>query len=446
MSGRGIPLGVGFGKNSRARRTAPVRPSPRAGHTLGFLVLPAFWLLAVLLGVGAVRIGTILHQGYREYPVAATTALVLFALYAVPFVIFVRAVDYLEREPPLLLATAFGWGGLVATSAALSGTPALHELLAKTVSPGFAASWGPALAGPTTEEILKLLGVVVIALVAGRQINSVLDGFVYGALVGLGFQVVENVVFALNAVDLAGGGDRAGPVVATFLMRGFLGGLWSHTLFTALAGAGIAYVVVRRSRSLLTRLGVAAGCFLGAWLCHFLWNSPLLGDGFGYGLPGVIAVLLVKGLPALAVILALIRSAERLEGDYYSAILRSLADPRIATDDEIEALASLRTRLAARRLARTTLGRRGARAVRRLQRAQAHLAVELSREPGSHVPRRQREVLVRRHQLMAVGLAEARSPHRHPAPGPWLALTIRLTGVILAAVAVGLAVRAVGGG
>ena len=86
-----------------------------------------------------------------------------------------------------------------------------------------------------------LVVLVMIALLAGSQINSVLDGFVYGALAGLGFQVVENIVFALNAVDLAGAGDRGGPVVATFLLRGFLGGLWSHTLFTALAGAGVAY-------------------------------------------------------------------------------------------------------------------------------------------------------------------------------------------------------------
>jgi len=371
---------------------------------------------------------------------------VLFALYAIPFVIFVRAVDYLEREPAILLATAFAWGGLVATSAALSGTAALHEILAKAVSPAFAAAWGPALAGPTTEEILKLLGVVIIALVAGSQINSVLDGFVYGALVGLGFQVVENIVFALHAVDLAGGGDRAGPVVATFLLRGFLGGLWSHTLFTALAGAGVGYFVVRRTRSRWHRFGIAAACFGVAWLCHFLWNSPLLGNGFGYGLPGVLAVILVKGIPALAMVLALARSAERLEGDYYSAILTSVADPRIATPGEIRALVSLRTRLAARRLARARLGRRGARAVRRLQRAQAHLAVELSRDPGAQVPGRQRDVLIRRHQLLAVGLAEARSPHRHPSLGPWLTIAVKLSGVILVAVAVGIAVRALGGG
>ena len=47
---------------------------------------------------------------------------------------------------------------------------------------------------------------ILIVLIARAQVNSVLDGMVYGALVGLGFQVVEDIVYAVNAVAVAGTG------------------------------------------------------------------------------------------------------------------------------------------------------------------------------------------------------------------------------------------------
>ncbi len=387
----------------RAHRSAPVRPTPRV-TTMNSLRLPAFWLLVMLLLVGAARVGGMLGQAFARYPVAVTVDVVLFALYAVPFLVFVDRLDYLEREPPLLLATAFGWGGLVATSAAIPANAAADNLLAKLVSPGFAATWGPALAGPTVEEPVKLLGVVVIAMIARAQINSVVDGFVYGAMAGLGFQVVENVLYAANEVAAAGTGDRTTPVVQVFLARGFLAGPWSHTLFTALAGAGVGYAVVRRERGRASRYGVAVVYLLGAWLAHFAWNSPVLAGGFGLGVAGQVVALLVKGIPALVVVLALVRSARHREADYYARMLTDADDPRLATPAEIEALCSPAARSAARRAGYARAGWRGARAVRRLQAAQARLAVELSRgyESGP-VARRRQEVLVARRRLAALG-------------------------------------------
>ncbi|NUR25172.1 MAG: PrsW family intramembrane metalloprotease, partial [Catenulispora sp.] len=203
--------------------------------------MPAFWLLAGLLVVCGARLFTMLDTAYAKFPVATIAAVVLFGLYAVPFWLFIASMDFVEREPPLLLATAFAWGAAVATMVAIPGNQAIHDLLAKLVSPEFAAAWGSAIAGPTIEELLKGLGVIVIVLIARAQINSVLDGMVYGALVGLGFQVVEDIVYAVNAVAVAGQGDEIGPVVSTVFLRGFIAGLWSHTIFSALVGGGIAY-------------------------------------------------------------------------------------------------------------------------------------------------------------------------------------------------------------
>jgi protease PrsW len=355
--------------------SAEVRP----GRAAALARVPAFWVVAALLLAGAVRMALIAGRFATVYPIATGTAVLLFALLAVPFWLVVRELDFLEREPIELLVLAFAWGGLVATSVAIPASTAGENLIAKLGSPELAAGWGAALAGPAVEEIAKTLGVVVIVLIARPQINSVLDGVVYGAMVGLGFQIAEDIVFAVGAVALAGQGDQIQPVIATFLLRGFLSGVWSHTLFGALAGAGIGYLVVRHDRRFARRLGVAVLAWLGAWASHALWNSPLLIDGLGNGALALLAVLVLKGLPPLLLILWLVRYAHDREAAYYVGQLATLRDPELITESEMKVLVSGSARASARRLAGESAGHAGRHAVRRLQRAQARLAVELSR-------------------------------------------------------------------
>ncbi|MFI5893413.1 PrsW family intramembrane metalloprotease [Actinoplanes sp. NPDC051513] len=358
---------------------AAVRPAQGGARLSALARVPAFWVIAALLLAGAIRMSQIAGRLASAYPIAAAAAVVLFALLAVPFWLVVAELDFLEREPTELLVLAFAWGGLVATSVSIPASSALEDLVAKLGSPHLAADWGAALAAPSVEETAKTLGVVAVVLVARSQVNSVLDGVVYGAMVGLGFQIVEDVIFAVGAVALAGQGDQVQPVIATFLLRGFLSGVWSHTLFGALAGAGIGYLVVRRDRRPAHRVGAAVLAFLGAWASHVLWNSPLLGDGIGNGTLALLGVLLLKGLPPLLLILLLVRRAHDREADYYVERLRTLDDPELITPGEVEALGSGSARAAARRYAGQRAGHAGRRAVRRLQHAQAKLAVELSR-------------------------------------------------------------------
>lgn len=429
-------------------------PPPLQRTRTPVIARPAVWMLVLLLVVGGWRLGEILHRTFLVYPVATAAALILFAVYAIPFVVLVRLIDYLDRDPPALLAAGFAWGGLVATSAAISGSAALQNILAKQGSPELAAQWGPALAGAGVEEILKVLGVFAIALVTPYHTASIVSGFSYGALVGLGFQVIEGVVYAVSAAAVYAGHDQVGPVVAAFLVRGFMAGLWSHTLFTALAGAGVAYALVRRDQPVLLRGGVALGLFLTAWGFHFLWNSPVLSVRLGRepfaSFVGAFVIILVKGLPALLVGTVLIVAAERRESDYYAAVLAGLGDPRIATASEIDALVSPRRRLAARKHARLRLGRAGARAVGRLQRAQARLAVAVSREPGPapqlspEVMRLRRVVLRRRHELMALGLGVRETSLRRPAVIAVSALVVGALLIILLLVGADIIARALG--
>ena len=409
-----------------------VRPAP------GGRIAPSLWIVLALLIAGAVRMGGIGARFAAAYPLATVTAVVLFALLAVPFWVIVTELDFLEREPTTLRLIAFAWGALVATAVAIPGSAALENLMAKLGSPHLAADWGAALAAPTVEEIAKTLGIVAIVLIARSHVNSVLDGVIYGALVGLGFQIVENIVFAIGAVALAGRGDDAGPVVATFLLRGFVSGVWSHTLFGALAGVGVGYLVVRHDRSRRRRSAAAALCVLGAWAFHLLWNSPLLRDGLGNGAFALLAVLVLKGLPPLLVTLWLVRRVHDREADYYVGRLARLSDPDLVTPGELAVLRSGAGRSAARWHAGLSAGRRARSAVRRLQHAQARLAVELSR--GAPTDRRCAEIRTLRAGLVALG-----HPEGVPGSFSWRRIASTAGTTALAIAVVWAAVTALGG-
>jgi RsiW-degrading membrane proteinase PrsW (M82 family) len=387
-----------------------VVPTPVGTRRLQSVRQPAFWLLIVLLLAGTARLAALVSTVFMRFPVAAAVAAVMFVLYAVPFVLVTRSVDFFEPEPPLLVGVAAGWGAVVALTTAISGNNAGRSILAKAVSPAFAVAWGPAIVGPSVEEVLKTLGVVVVVLIARKQVNSVADGAVYGAFVGLGFQIVEDFIYAANAVATAGQGDSVEPVIVTFLLRGFVAGLWSHTLFSALAGAGVAYFVVhRRNQTLGRRVGVALAGLAGAWLFHFVWNSPWLDSGFGAGGLGILAALIVKGAPALILIFLLIRWASGHEANFYLGTLLTLGDPRIITTREVAALRTGRRRWLARKYAYARGGRPGKIAARNLQRAQARLALDLSRGGRRAYPLRL-AVLVSRRHLEAIGHPEAVMP------------------------------------
>ncbi len=298
-----------------------VVPTPQGTSRRSSLRLPAFWLLVVALAIGLWRMSMLVSAAFVRFPVATVVAAALFILYAVPFVIVARSIDFFEPEPALLVGAAVGWGAVVATMTAISGNTAARAIVAKLVSPAFATAWGPAIIGPTLEEVLKTLGVVVIVLVARRQVNSVADGAVYGAFVGLGFQCVENFVDAVQR-RCPGRARRQRPTRhrhilvcavsspvcgATRCSPRWPAPVWRTSWCTGATNRSCDVWVSRWP-------GVA-----GAWLFHFVWNSPWFADGFGYGGLGVLAGLLVKGAPALVLIALLVRSASGREADFYVA-------------------------------------------------------------------------------------------------------------------------------
>jgi protease PrsW len=227
---------------------------------------------AVLCLFGAVVLTWQFYRFLVVFPGAAVAAAGLeMPLLLVGFAAFrlLRPV----RAPTLLWsAAALIWGATAAAGCALLANRGLTGLWAKGVGVGFSANWSDALSAPLNEELLKVCGVLMIVLAAPLAINGPLDGLIYGALTGLGFQATENVIYGLNNIVMSGATNPAQAVLNSVLIRVGTTGLGSHWTMTAVAGAGIGYLVVRSRRG--GELAPAIGCLLLAMGMHLLFDAP----------------------------------------------------------------------------------------------------------------------------------------------------------------------------
>jgi len=229
--------------------------------------------------------------------------------------------------------------------------------------------------------------VVLIVLIARDEVDDVMDGFVYGALCGLGFTVVEDVFYFIAVF----GGD-VGGVLRGFFVRVIASGLYSHVLYTGLVGMAIALVTTRRdARPLRGRLRLAGLLAGAAVFGHFLWDSPILEFFPAQPWEGVDWLLIpvataVKGVPLLLFVVLAIRLAHARERRWLHETLVSELGEEAVTPHELAILESRRLRLQTRRELRRRAGERAADLLKRLQREQVNLAMIRSRVASEDDP------------------------------------------------------------
>jgi len=354
----------------------------------------AFWLFAALLVIG----GSAFIDDQLFFADTSTTAwvvgLVLLGLFAVPVYLLVNALDLFEREPRSMLVGALLWGGVIATYLAANINGEWDSIIQKLLGAEFARDWGAAVVGPGVEELVKFLGIVVLYLIARDEFDDTLDGFVYGALIGLGFTLEEDMYyFFTHFVGQAGASDLGG-LFEGFFVRVIVGGPYSHVLMTGLTGMGFAYFVTRPDVPRRRRLGVALLLYLAGVATHFVWNSPLLDDLLGVDPTPTtwLTWAAVKGLPFLALLVVLVRLAIRREQRSVRAALSDDVANGLISPEELDDLGDLRRRRDARRRAGARLGAAGGRLIARLQHAQIALAIAGS---GRGVDRAQRMAVER---------------------------------------------------
>jgi len=150
--------------------------------------------------------------------------------------------DRYEKEPKAMLAAAFLWGALPALLVAVAAR-LFFQVPVQLVGPQAIEAVRAGLVAPLIGEALKGAVVVWIALRYPLEFDNVLDGIIYGAMVGFGFAMTGNTLSYLGSFLLRGFDGLS----STIFIEGVLYGL-NHALYTALFGAGLGYARLARQR------------------------------------------------------------------------------------------------------------------------------------------------------------------------------------------------------
>jgi RsiW-degrading membrane proteinase PrsW (M82 family) len=344
----------------------------------------AFWLFWVLLGCCALYVGGDQARYFAAYPGAWFLSVLLLAATAIPAGIIIYRLDEFEPEPLPLVAVALAWGGVVAVTFSGFVNVQMEGFFQHVFSSRTMDSWAASLVAPLDEELYKGLGLVVIYLMARREIDNVLDGIIYGAMIGLGFQVVENVQYFMFASANQGGSTEA--VVSMYFLRVVVSGLYSHMLFTGFLGFGFAYFVTQKGKGLGRRLGALASCAFLAWGAHFVWNSPWLESLMAGGQGAFIGALIIKGLPFLILLVLLGVFARRREKVVFARLMKSELGNDAVSQGEFYILQSGRRRRRELRHMGRSKGAQGRAIYKRLMREQINLALLHTRVPAGDHP------------------------------------------------------------
>ncbi|MEX0984433.1 MAG: PrsW family intramembrane metalloprotease, partial [Actinomycetota bacterium] len=307
---------------------------------------PAFWVFASLVGYGALRMASVLTDLSAASRSGWALSWLLLVLYAIPVAVVVYRLDLYEREPLSLVGGAFVWGAFAATALALDAA-GWDQIVAQVGGRAFAMRWAPAIAAPIVEEILKGAGIVLIYLIARDEVDDAMDGFVYGAICGLGFAVVEDVVYFMAVF----GGTPAG-VFQGFYVRVLSSGLYGHVLYTGLVGLGIGSFVTRREEGPFGRRLAVAAAYAGTGvLGHALWNAPwlpaLTSAPATFGEWAMLPLALaLRGMPLLVLVAVAVRAASGRERRWLDGALAGEVAVEQISEDEVAVLRVPRRRRA----------------------------------------------------------------------------------------------------
>lgn len=192
--------------------------------------------------------------------------LTIFVLAVVPmllYALFLWWMDRYEKEPLGLILASFLWGAIPAVIMSLIAQVILDIPVSDLFGSGLGTELvGSSLIAPLTEEPFKGFMLLLLLWFFRREIDTPVDGILYGGLVGFGFATTENFFYFLGAYGMGG----LGEVLTLALFRAVLFGL-NHALFTGCTGLGIALARTspRRSvRIVAPFVGLAVGITLHA--------------------------------------------------------------------------------------------------------------------------------------------------------------------------------------
>ncbi|MFC8043308.1 PrsW family intramembrane metalloprotease [Nocardia sp. NPDC057353] len=315
----------------------------------------AFWVYALLTTSGALLFASRIGQSYGAYSRAILVTAAVFAVYGAVFWWFTQHIDRYARQPTKILVAAFCWGGFAATWAMASyANTALISIYGKLFGHAWAQDWGAGLAAPFTEETAKGFGLLLLIALAPRLVRTAFDGFILGAFLGLGFEIVEDIAYGMNAGAAQFGANQVEASLSTVVLR-VATGATGHLLYTALFCAGLVYLLGRPAEP--RRIGRGLLLIGTAMLLHGLWDSManFIGDSNAAAF-GLIAGVMAVALAIAVRVFALTVPRER---EFLADILApEVASGVIRSEEALAACGNGRTRRAFRRAGTDRAARR----------------------------------------------------------------------------------------
>ena len=291
--------------------------------------------------MAAAACGSFLIIGVEAGALALITGIILAAIPVPVYLGLALLLDRYEPEPFPMLVLTFLWGAGVATLFALIVNSTGQALVSEAFGTDFGQLFGATISAPIVEESAKATALFFIYKWRRFELDGVLDGIIYAAMVGLGFAFTENVLYYAKALA-----ENQDVLAGTFFARGILSP-FAHPLFTALTGIGFGLAARSRSSS---RGGWVFLGLLGAIVLHAIWNSSA-SAAQGVGFLGVYALIM---FPTFLVVLVLAIVARSREG----AAVRERLGPELASGVlgpyDLEALGSVGARRRAIRAAGAT--------------------------------------------------------------------------------------------
>ncbi len=193
--------------------------------TRGKLVLTAILIALFLLSLPGFK------EYYTVYPLQLTAGILMASVLYIPTLIALWYFDRREREPwPLAL--------LAVLSVTLFFGPVASQVLG-TIDKFIPVTWVVGL----VEEFWKVAPLLLLVLFLPRAVNGTRDGFIYGALGGFGFAILE---YAANTTfDYFP--DKGWAAFPEGLARFNLLGTHNHIIWAAAIGAAIGWATTQRT-------------------------------------------------------------------------------------------------------------------------------------------------------------------------------------------------------
>ena len=183
------------------------------------------------------------------------------------YVALLYSADRYEKEPKAMLAAAFLWGAIPALLVA-AAVRLFFRLPAQLVGPKAIEAVQAGLVAPLIEETVKGIVILFVAKRYRLEFDGLLDGIIYGAMVGFGFAMAGNTLSYLGAFLVRGFAGLS----STIFVEGVLYGL-DHALYSAILGAGLGYARLAQAR--WQRRSIPLAAFVLAVLTHALHNLAL---------------------------------------------------------------------------------------------------------------------------------------------------------------------------